>query len=218
MTVIIGIDPHKSSHTAVASRRGERRAGEGPGANATRRQLHQLIEWAEPFERAEPGRSRPQGGSVTCFPSSSWPPARRSSTSPRPWPLGSGCWPRGARTRTTPDDARSVAIAALRCPLLRSVKPADEEAGVLRLLAKCNLELGDRRTQVVNRLHALFRPSPPGGIPRSCTHPTPSPSWPRCSLRAWWNRPGSSWPPSSSANYAASMPPSRRRTAGSARP
>ena len=53
------------------------------------------------------------------------------------------------------NDARSVAIAALRSPGLRVVQPADH-AEVLRLLAKRNQDIGDLRTKLVCRLHAVI--------------------------------------------------------------
>src|SRR6202162_2425193 len=50
MTVIIGVDPHKASHTAVAISDGEeeldRKRVRSGGA-----QLAQLVSWAEPFEK-----------------------------------------------------------------------------------------------------------------------------------------------------------------------
>ena len=50
MTVIIGVDPHKASHTAVAISDGEeeldRKRVRSGGA-----QLSQLVSWAEPFEK-----------------------------------------------------------------------------------------------------------------------------------------------------------------------
>ena len=65
--------------------------------------------------------------------------------------------------KNDPNDALSVAIAALRAPALRSVKPADHSE-VLRLLAKRNKDLGSLRTKVVCRLHALLADLTPGGI------------------------------------------------------
>ncbi len=49
MTVIIGIDPHKASHTAVAIGSDESELG-SIKVRATRRQVPQLLAWAEPFE------------------------------------------------------------------------------------------------------------------------------------------------------------------------
>jgi transposase len=56
-----------------------------------------------------------------------------------------------------------VAVAALRAPTLRPVELADH-AEVLRLLAKRNTDIGNQRTRVVCRLHALLAELAPGGI------------------------------------------------------
>jgi transposase len=69
----------------------------------------------------------------------------------------------GNTSKNDPNDARSVAIAALRAPALRSVEVADH-AEVLRLLAKRNLDIGSHRTRVVCRLHAALADLAPGGI------------------------------------------------------
>ena len=71
--------------------------------------------------------------------------------------LGSG--------RSDKNDARSVAIAALRQPGLAVVRPEDHTQ-VLRMLAKRHLELTAVRTQAACRLHAVILQLPPGGITR----------------------------------------------------
>ena len=50
MSVIIGVDPHKATHTAVAIGQGEDELGR-MRVRATRRQVAQLLAWAEPFEK-----------------------------------------------------------------------------------------------------------------------------------------------------------------------
>jgi transposase len=65
--------------------------------------------------------------------------------------------------KNDPNDAHSIAIAALRAPRLRSVEPA-HHAEVFRLLAKRNRDLGSQRQRVVCRLHALLSELAPGGI------------------------------------------------------
>jgi transposase len=62
-----------------------------------------------------------------------------------------------------PNDARSVAVAALRSPGLRSVQTANH-ADVLRLLAKRNTDLGSLRTKLVCRLHAHIASLAAGGM------------------------------------------------------
>ena len=48
MTVIIGVDPHKATHTAVAIDRSEVELGR-TGVRATREQVTQLLGWAQPL-------------------------------------------------------------------------------------------------------------------------------------------------------------------------
>ena len=50
MSVIIGVDPHKGSHTAVAIDSGEAALGQLK-VRATRRQVDQLLEWAGGFDK-----------------------------------------------------------------------------------------------------------------------------------------------------------------------
>ena len=61
------------------------------------------------------------------------------------------------------NDARSVAIAALRAPGLRAVQPANHTE-IMRLLAKRNYDLGRLRTKIVCRLHAALADLQAGGI------------------------------------------------------
>ena len=65
--------------------------------------------------------------------------------------------------KNDPNDAHSIAIAALRAPTLRQVEPADH-AEVLRLLSKRNRDLGRQRSRVICRMHSLFVELDPGGI------------------------------------------------------
>lgn len=65
--------------------------------------------------------------------------------------------------KTDPNDARSVAIAALRSPGLRSVRPVGHSE-VLRLLTKRNKDIGHHRTRTVCQMHALLLGLQAGGI------------------------------------------------------
>ena len=61
------------------------------------------------------------------------------------------------------NDARSVAVAALRRDGLAEVHREDE-AAILRMLAKRHRELTALRTQAVCRLHAMLAVLSPGGM------------------------------------------------------
>ena len=59
MTVIIGIDPHKASHTAVAIGRDEQQLAEIK-VRATCQQTERLLAWAEPLGARTWPSSRPE--------------------------------------------------------------------------------------------------------------------------------------------------------------
>ena len=69
----------------------------------------------------------------------------------------------GKSQKNDPNDARSVAIAALRRESLAEVHREDD-AAVLRMLAKRHRELTALRTQAVCRLHAMLAVLRPGGM------------------------------------------------------
>jgi transposase len=71
----------------------------------------------------------------------------------------------GDTDKNDPDDARSVAVAALRSPGVREARP-DDHAAVLKVWSKRYRDLGRARTQVVCRLHAVLCDLVPGGISR----------------------------------------------------
>jgi transposase len=161
VSVIIGVDPHKGSHTAVAID-GEEAALSQVKVRATRRQVDQLLEWAAPFEKRTwavesagglgyllSQQLVAAGETVLDVPATLAARARLLGT--------------GQTNKNDPNDARSVAVAALRAPRLPVVEPADH-AGALRLLAKRHLDLGRARNRTVCRLHALLAELVPGGI------------------------------------------------------
>lgn len=161
MTVTIGIDPHKGSHAAVAVDERERTVGQLE-VETSRRQAGELLGWAEQFgsrrwaiESAGGlgyllGQQLVMAGEqVVEVP---------ATLAARVRVLGSG-----KSVKNDPNDARSVAIAALRQPGLRQVHTEDH-VQVLRMLAKRYKDLSSLRTQAVCRLHAVVTVMVPGGI------------------------------------------------------
>ena len=161
MTVIIGVDPHKASHTAVAISDGEeeldRKKVRSGGA-----QLSQLVSWAEPFEKRTWAIESASGlgyllaqqlvaagETVVDVPATLASRARVLAT--------------GRSNKNDPNDALSVAVAALRSPDLRRVE-AVGHSEVLRLLAKRNIDIGNQRSRVVSRMHSLLAELAGGGI------------------------------------------------------
>ena len=76
----------------------------------------------------------------------------------------------GDVNKNDPNDARSVAIAALRSAGVREVR-ADDHAAVLKIWSKRYRDLGRTRTQVVCRLHAVLCELVPGGVSKAITAP-----------------------------------------------
>ena len=161
MSVIIGVDPHKATHQAVAVDDRENEI-DRISVRATSSQTQRLLAWAAPFgsrawaiEGAEGlGYLLSQqlvaaGERVVNVPATLAARTRVLAT--------------GQSNKNDPNDAHAVAVTALRHDGLRRVQPAGH-AEVLRLLAKRNTDIGDRRTQVVARLHALLVDLAPGGI------------------------------------------------------
>ena len=161
MKVIIGVDPHKASHTAVAIG-----SDEGELASlklrATRRQVDQLVAWAEPFPARRWAIESAGGLGYLLAPQLV---AAGEDVVDVPATLASRVRVLAScrSNKNDPNDARSVAVAALRAPALRSVTVADHTE-VLRLLAKRNTDIGKHRTRLVCRLHAPLAELAPGGI------------------------------------------------------
>ena len=166
MTIMIGIDPHKASHTAVAIDNTEHVLDE-LRVRACAKQTDQLRTWAVPFPdrvwAIESARGLgyllaqqlvAAGETVVDVP---------AVLSTRTRLLGSG-----KAQKNDPNDARSVAIAALRTDGLARVA-VDEHAQVLKLLAKRHRDLGRLRGQAACRLHALLMELSPGGMAKRMT-------------------------------------------------
>ena len=161
MTVIIGIDPHEASHTAVAIGCDERQLGQIK-VRATCQQTARLLAWAEPLgERTWAVESA--GGLGYLLSQQLVGAGERVLDVPATLASRVRVLGTGRSDKNDPNDALSVAIAALRSPGLRSVEPANHRE-VLRLLAKRNHELGRMRNMVVSRLHAALANLLPGGI------------------------------------------------------
>jgi transposase len=161
MTVIIGVDPHKASHMAVAISDGEEEL-DRKRVRSGCSQLSQLVSWAEPFSTRTWAIESASGlgyllaqqlvaagETVVDVPATLASRARLLST--------------GRSNKNDPNDALSVAVAALRSPDLRRVE-AVGHSEVLRLLAKRNIDIGNQRSRVVCRMHSLLAELAGGGI------------------------------------------------------
>ena len=164
--ILIGVDPHKGSHTAVAID-GDEHPLARVAVRADRRQLQRLLDFAAPFEARTWAVEAAAGNGyllaqqlVGAGETVVDVPAKLAS---RVRLLGTG-----NAAKNDPNDALSTAIAALRQPALATVAPEDH-ALVLRLLAKRNHDLGRLRTQAACRLHTLLCQLAEGGLDRRLT-------------------------------------------------
>jgi transposase len=73
----------------------------------------------------------------------------------------------GDTNTNDPDDARSVAVAALRPPGAKV--RADDHATVLKVWSKRHRDLGRARTQLACRLHTVLSELLPGGVSKHIT-------------------------------------------------
>ncbi len=162
VTIIIGIDPHKATHTAVAIDETEQALAELQLA-ADRCQTMRLLAWAA---RSRTGRGRwsPLTGSASCWPSASWPRANTSSTSQPPLPPRCDCSARRRHRRmtpTTPCRPRSPGYDTVDCAAWSPMVTA-RRSGCSCVASVISRPAGHRRC----RLHAVLIELIPGGMPR----------------------------------------------------
>lgn len=163
MTVTIGIDPHKSTHTAVAVGRDEQ-----PIARYTfparAGQTERLLAWAEPLDADRVWAIESAAGLGRLLAQQLVAAGERvidvpPTLSARVRLLGSS-----KTSKNDSNDALSTAIAGMRHCGLRQVR-GDDHTAVLRLLAARHHDLTGLRTQAVCRLHVMFRELLAGGAP-----------------------------------------------------
>ena len=161
MSVIIGIDPHKRLHAVCAIDERETELARLE-VRTSSRQVTELLAWSQRFERRSwaiesagglgyllAQQLVARGETVVDVP---------ATLSSRVRLLGSG-----RSTKNDANDARAVAVAALRAPSLARVRPEDHVT-ILRLLAKNQLDTSRAKSRACCRLHALVAELVPGGI------------------------------------------------------
>ena len=162
MTVMIGVDPHKGSHTAVAVDEGERSLAElrvrsGP------KQLERLLRWAQRFPERTWAVENATGLGYLLAQQLVGAGERVLDVQPK---LAARV--RLLATESTnkndPHDALSVAVAALRSPSPKVVG-VEDHAAVMKLWARRHRNLSSTRTQVACRLHAVLCELVAGGVP-----------------------------------------------------
>jgi transposase len=166
MPVMIGVDPHKASHTAAALDEHGRLLDRQriPVTLDGYRLLRQwadrwpqrcwAVEGAHGIGRALAQRLVGDGEQVLDVPA-------KLAARVRVLSVGHG-------RKSDPDDAVSVAVAARHAGGLRQVR-VEDQAVVLHLLTKRREDLVAARTQTINRLHRLLMDLVPGGARRNLT-------------------------------------------------
>jgi len=164
--VMIGVDPHKGSHTAVAIDPAEVPLG-GLRVRASSSQASRLLEWAAAWpERTWAVEGAGGLGHVLA---QQLVAAGEQVIDVQP-KLGARVrlLSSGTSNKNDPNDARSVAVAALRSPVCHPVR-ADDHAAVLRVWSRRHRQLSSLRTQAACRLHAVLCELTPGGVPKNIT-------------------------------------------------
>jgi transposase len=164
---MIGIDPHKGSHTATAVDASEAVVGE-IRVTADRHQRARLLEWATEFVPRTWAIEGATGMGAMLAQQLVGAGERVLDVPPK---LSSRVrlLDNGRIDKTDPNDARSAAIVALRNATLNVVTGEDTDRVILRMLADRYHQLTSQRTRSVCRLHAVLCLLIEGGTRRSLT-------------------------------------------------
>jgi transposase len=166
MLVTIGVDPHKTSHTAaVLDEHGQ--LLDRQRFLATLEGYQALRQWAERWQdrrwavEGAHGVGRPLAQRLVADGEPVLDVPAKLAARVRVLSVGHG-------RKTDPVDAASVAVAARNATWLRPVG-VEGQATVLHLLTKRREDLVAARTQTINRLHRLLVDLVPGGAGRNLT-------------------------------------------------
>jgi transposase len=161
--VMIGVDPHKGSHTAVVIGAAEQPLGE-LRVRASATQADELVTWALAWPERTWAVEGAAGLGRLLAQQLVAAGERVLDVQPK---LASRVrlLQAGDTNKNDPNDALSVAVAALRSTASREVSPEDYPA-VLKVWSKRHRDLGRTRNQVACRLHAVLCDLVPGGHPK----------------------------------------------------
>ena len=160
VNVMIGIDPHKASHTATAIDPAENELGQ-LRVRAAAGQVERLLAWAQAWPERTWAIENAGGLGYLLAQQLIAAGERVLDVHPK-LAARVRLLATGDINKNDPNDARSVAIAALRSPAVKPVAAEDHKA-VMKVWAKRHRDLGSSRTQLVCRLHALLCELVPGG-------------------------------------------------------
>jgi len=159
--VMIGVDPHKGSHTAVVIDQHEVVLGQ-VRVRASAVQAQRLAAWAAPWPERAWAVEGARGMGYLLAQQLVAAGELVLDVQPK---LGARVrlLATGKTNKNDPNDALSVAIAALRSADTAQVRP-DDHATVLKVWSKRYRDLSRSRNQVVCRLHAVLCDLIPGGV------------------------------------------------------
>ncbi len=161
--VMIGVDPHKATHTAVVIGPGEEPLGE-LRIRASAGQAEKLVAWAADWPERTWAVEGAAGLGRLLAQQLVAAGERVLDVQPK---LASRVrlLQAGDTNKNDPNDALSVAVAALRSKTARPVMAEDYPA-VLKVWSKRHRDLARLRNQVACRLHAVLCDLVPGGHPK----------------------------------------------------
>ena len=157
--VMIGVDPHKASHTATAIGPAEEPLGQ-VRIRASESQVEQLVAWAAAWPERTWAVEGATGLGKLLAQQLVAAGERVLDVQPK-LAARVRLLEAGNTNKNDPNDARSV--AALRSAARREVT-AEDHAAVLKVWSKRYRDLGRARTQVACRFHALLADLVPGGF------------------------------------------------------
>jgi hypothetical protein len=164
--VMIGVDPHKGSHTAVAINAAEEPLGQ-LGVRACLGQAEQLVAWAHAWPERTWAVEGAEGVGHLLAQQLLSAGERVLDVQPK-LAARVRLLATGDINKNDPNDARSVPVAALRSAGVCEAR-RDDHAAVLRVWSKRHRDLGRTRTQLACRLHAVLCELVPGGVSKQIT-------------------------------------------------
>src|SRR5262249_19712045 len=166
MAVMIGVDPHKGSHTAVGISADEHLLGK-IRVRACPGQAERLVAWAQEWPE-RPWAVEGAAGLGHLLAQQLVAAGERVLDVPPKLAARVRLLAAGDTNKNDPNDALSVAVAALRSTTARPVL-AEDHAVVLKVWAKRHRDLSRARNQAACQLHAVLCDLVPGGIGEEIT-------------------------------------------------
>ena len=163
MVMVIGVDPHKRNHTAVAVNRGDE-VLDTRLVRAGGRQVVELIGWANGLD--DPCRTwaiESAGGLGYLLAQQLLAAGERVVDIPAVLASRVRVLSSGTSNKNDPNDAYSVAVAAWHAKQLVDVA-VEDHATILRLLTRRHTHLAQASNKAACRLHAVVCDLIPGGI------------------------------------------------------